>query len=39
MLLDTWEKRTHAIAEAIVSQFYPAALASQDLLDASQALA
>jgi len=37
MLLDTWEKRTHAIAEVIVSQFYPAALASQDLLDASQA--
>ncbi|HET6694474.1 MAG TPA: ERAP1-like C-terminal domain-containing protein, partial [Pedococcus sp.] len=37
MLLDTWQKRTHAIAEVIVSQFYPAALASQDLLDESQA--
>ena len=37
MLLDVWEKRTHAIAEGIVQQFYPAALASRELLEATQA--
>jgi aminopeptidase N len=37
MLLDMWGSRTHAIAEVIVQQFYPAALADQRLLDATQA--
>lgn len=37
VLADIWEKRTHAIAESIVQQYYPAALASQELLDATQA--
>ena len=37
MLLEVWDKRTHAIAESIVQQFYPAALANQELLDATQA--
>jgi aminopeptidase N len=36
MLLGMWESRTHAIAESIVQQFYPAALASRELLDATQ---
>ena len=37
MLAGIWEQRTHAIAESIVQQYYPAALASQGLLDATQA--
>ncbi|MDF2092888.1 aminopeptidase N [Knoellia sp. 3-2P3] len=37
MLLEVWDRRTHAIAESIVQQFYPAALANQELLDATQA--
>ena len=37
VLADIWEQRTHAIAESIVQQYYPAALASQELLDATQA--
>jgi aminopeptidase N len=37
VLLDIWQKRTHAIAESIVQQFYPAALASRELLEATQA--
>ena len=37
MLSEVWERRTHAIAESIVQQFYPAALASRELLDATQA--
>lgn len=37
MLSEVWERRTHAIAESIVQQFYPAALASRELLEATQA--
>jgi aminopeptidase N len=36
VLLDVWESRTHAIAEAILVTYYPTVLASQELLDASQ---
>ncbi len=34
---DVWDSRSHAIAEAIASGFYPMALADQELLDATQA--
>ena len=36
-LLDVWTTRTQAVAEAIVLHYYPAALADQALLDATQA--
>jgi aminopeptidase N len=35
-LLRTWATRTHAIAESVVQQFYPVALASPRLRDATQ---
>ncbi|MGB5950985.1 MAG: aminopeptidase N [Ornithinimicrobium sp.] len=33
---DVWDSRTHAIAEGIVSGFYPMALADRELLEATQ---
>jgi len=36
MLTTLWASRTHAIAESVVEGFYPMALASQALADASQ---
>ena len=36
MLNSLWAARTHAIAESVVAGFYPAVLASRDLVDASQ---
>jgi aminopeptidase N len=35
-LLQVWESRTHAIAEAILTTYYPMLLADRELLDASQ---
>ncbi|HEY8619004.1 MAG TPA: aminopeptidase N [Dermatophilaceae bacterium] len=37
MLTTVWASRTHAIAESVVEGFYPVALASRELADASQA--
>jgi aminopeptidase N len=36
MLTTLWASRTHAIAESVVEGFYPVALASRELVDASQ---
>jgi aminopeptidase N len=36
MLNTLWASRTHAIAESVVEGFYPSALASRELVDASQ---
>ena len=36
MLTSLWTSRTHAIAKSIVEGFYPVALASHELADASQ---
>ena len=36
MLTTIWATRTHAIAESVVAGFYPVALASRELADASQ---
>jgi aminopeptidase N len=36
MLTTLWASRTHAIAESVVEGFYPLALASRELVDASQ---
>jgi aminopeptidase N len=36
-VLPVWESRTHAIAEVILTAYYPTVLASRELLDASQA--
>ncbi|MEO8556650.1 MAG: aminopeptidase N [Actinomycetota bacterium] len=36
MLTTVWASRTHAIAESVVSGFYPTALANRELVDASQ---
>jgi aminopeptidase N len=36
MLATLWASRTHAIAESVVEGFYPVALASRELVDASQ---
>jgi Domain of unknown function (DUF3358). len=36
MLTTLWASRTHAIAEHVVEGFYPVALASRELVDASQ---
>jgi aminopeptidase N len=36
MLTTLWASRTHAIAESVVEGFYPSALASRELADASQ---
>ena len=36
MLTMVWASRTHAIAESIVADFYPVALANRELADASQ---
>jgi aminopeptidase N len=36
MLTTVWASRSHAIAEAVVQGFYPVALASRELVDASQ---
>jgi aminopeptidase N len=33
---DLWATRTHAIAEALAVGFYPAALADEELLEATQ---
>lgn len=35
-LLEVWQSRTHAIAEAILVSYYPTLLADRELLEASQ---
>ena len=35
-VLEVWESRTHAIAEVILTAYYPMVLADRELLDASQ---
>jgi aminopeptidase N len=35
-VLDVWESRTHAVAEVILTAYYPTVLASSELLEASQ---
>ncbi|WP_270887594.1 aminopeptidase N [Pedococcus sp. 5OH_020] len=35
-LVSLWESRTHAIAEVVLTTFYPSVLADQELLDASE---
>ena len=39
MLVDAWEQRSVAIGERVVGGFYPSALASQELHDATQTVA